>query len=173
MGRQVVSIPLKKYNYIGSREKDPSSVSSPRKLALSETFNLKPHEDRRHYMMKIQNPALRKQVHQRNLTRFRQIVSDLTDILQKVEVGELEDIWFIRRLTCAVLGATKMTDEEGHLRWICWKKGKLFFGPVVFERPAAFVKLQDQRLAGAPMVTPGFTVTALMSPWRDRNLGTM
>jgi hypothetical protein len=64
-------------------------------------------------MMKIQNPALQRKIHQGNLVRFQQILDDLTDILQKIETGELEDIWFIRRLTCALLGATKMTDDKG------------------------------------------------------------
>jgi hypothetical protein len=105
------------------------------------------------------NPALRKQIHRRNLVRFRQILADLTDILQKIESGELEDIWFIRRVSCALIGATKMTDDEGHTRWIGWKKGKLVVGPIEFERPTAFQNLRETYLAGVPAAPApvGFT----------------
>jgi hypothetical protein len=108
-------------------------------------------------MVEIRNPELRKQIHQRNIIRFRQVLTDLTNILQKIESGEMEDIWFIRRLTVAVLGATKMTDEKGQLRWIGWKDGKLVKGPVTYERPGC--QLHETRLTGAPPVKPppGFT----------------
>jgi hypothetical protein len=109
------------------------------------------------------NPALRKQIHQRNLIRFRQILADLTDILQKIEAGELEDIWFIRRLMCSVLGATKMTDDKGRSRWIGWKNGELVLGPVDPEYEhtikAASERLRAIRIAGVEGVKapPGFS----------------
>jgi hypothetical protein len=109
------------------------------------------------------NPTLRKQIHQRNLIRFRQILDDLTDILQKIESGELEGIWFIRRLSCALLGATKMTDDKGHTRWIGWKNGKIVLGPVEPEYEhtvkAANERLRATRIAGveAVKVPPGFS----------------
>jgi hypothetical protein len=109
------------------------------------------------------NPALRNQIHRRNLVRFRQILADLTDILQKIESGESEDIWFIRRVTCALLGATKMTDDEGHTRWIGWKNGKLIAGPIEPEYEhtvkAASERLRATRIAGVEAVKapPGFS----------------
>jgi len=109
------------------------------------------------------NLALRKQIHQRNLIRFRQILADLTDILQNIEAGELEDIWFIRRLMCSVLGATKMTDDKGRSRWIGWKNGELVLGPVEPEYEhtikAASERLRAIRIAGVEAVKapPGFS----------------
>jgi hypothetical protein len=91
------------------------------------------------------NPELRKQKHQRNLVRFRQILADLTDILQKIESGEMEDIWFIRRLMCSVLGATKMRDDRGYTRWIGWKNGKLIVGPIEPEYETT-IKAANERL---------------------------
>jgi hypothetical protein len=112
--------------------------------------------------MRTQNPELRRQKHQRNLIRFHQILADLTDILQKIESGESEDIWFIRRLMCSVLGATKMTDDQGHSRWIGWKNGQVIVGPIEPEYEnsirAAHERLVVTRIAGVQAVTapPGF-----------------
>ena len=109
------------------------------------------------------NPALRNHIHRRNLVRYRQILDDLTDILQKIESGELEDIWFIRRVSCALLGATKMTDDKGHTRWIGWKNGELVLGPAEPEYEhtikAASERLRVTRIAGVEAVKapPGFS----------------
>jgi hypothetical protein len=106
--------------------------------------------------MSTQNPELRRMKHRRNLVRFRQILTDLTDILQKIESGELEDIWFIRRLMCSVLGVTKMTDDERHTRWIGWKKGTLIIGPIEPEYETtingASERLRATRIAGVEAV---------------------
>src|SRR5271166_2073219 len=73
-----------------------------------------------HYKNMYTDPGTRA----RNLVRFKQILTDLTDIYNRFEAGELKAVWFIRRLTAAVLGVTWMT-ENGKRYCIGWKDGKL------------------------------------------------
>lgn len=103
------------------------------------------------------NPEKLPEIRSRNLVRFKQIIDDLTDIYNRFEAGELDAVWFIRRLNCALLGCAWMT-ENGKRYCISWKDGKII--KHLDEEPtlnlrAAYerVRLSQQRLTGAAPTT--------------------
>src|SRR5271167_4712538 len=112
------------------------------------------------------NPEKLSEIHARNLKRFKQILNDLTDIYNRFEAGELDGIWFIRRLSAAVLGVTWMTDTDGKRYCVGWKDGKLIKTldnpPALDLRDAyARMRLSQQRLTGSdPINRPPAGTTA-------------
>jgi len=99
------------------------------------------------------NPEKLSEIRARNLVRFQQILDDLTDIYNRFEAGELDGVWFIRRLMVAVLGVTWMT-ENGKRYSIGWKDGKLIKTldePPTLDIRGAYerMRLSQQRLTGA------------------------
>jgi hypothetical protein len=100
------------------------------------------------------NPEKLPEIRARNLVRFKQILVDLTDIYNRFEAGELDDIWFIRRLNVALLGVTWMTDTDGKRYSIGWKDGKMIkcldeSSKIDLRAAYARVRLSQQRLTGA------------------------
>lgn len=107
------------------------------------------------------NPEKLPEIRACNLKKFRQVLNDLTDIYNKFEAGEMEGIWFIRRLHAATLGVTWMTDTDGKRYSIGWVDGKLI--KTLEPEPVfrnAYERLRQQQLTGASRLTPPDGVTA-------------
>ena len=98
------------------------------------------------------NPEKLPEIRKRNLVRFKQILDDLTDIYNRFEAGELDALWFIRRLNAAVLGCAWYTDEKGKRYRIWWENGKLIRKreEVTINLRVAYehMRLSEQRLDG-------------------------
>jgi hypothetical protein len=118
------------------------------------------------------NPEKVPEIHARNLKKFKQVIDDLTDIYNRCEAGELDDIWFIRRLSAAQLGVTWMTDTDGKRYSISWKDGKMIKcldeSPTIDLR-AAYARVRARLITGAdPICDSKPRSTLPPDHWRSR-----